>query len=170
MLRPLLLTLALSTPAAAMDTFTFDSIDGGTLSTADWAGKPVLVVNTASLCGYTPQYAALQQLYDRYKAEGLIVLAVPSDDFSQELDSDGEVKAFCEMQYGLDLPMTTISHVRGENAHPFFRWLAEDEGFAPAWNFSKVLIAPDGAVAATWGPATEPMSAAVTEKVEALLP
>ena len=85
---------------------TFESIDGGTLRIEAWRGQPVLVVNTASQCAFTPQYEALQRVHDTYKGRGLVVLAVPSDDFNQELDSEAEVREFCELTYGLDLPMT----------------------------------------------------------------
>ena len=131
-------------PAAAFD---FGSIDGGTLDMDDWRGRPVLVVNTASLCGFTLQYDGLQALYDRYRDAGLVVLAVPSDDFRQELASDAKVKEFCALNFSLTLPMTEITHVKGAKAHPFYRWLADSEGFVPSWNFNKVLLAPDGTVA-----------------------
>ncbi|MCG7860289.1 glutathione peroxidase, partial [Flavihumibacter sediminis] len=97
----------------------------------------------ASRCGYTPQYEGLQTLYERYRDRGLVVLAVPSDDFRQELGSNDEVKEFCEMTFGLDMPMTGVTHVRGAEAHPFFASLKAEEGFVPRWNFNKVLIAPD---------------------------
>ena len=145
----------------------FPSIDGGTLSLGQWAGQPVLVVNTASRCGFTYQYEGLQALYDTYRAQGLVVLAVPSDDFNQELASGAAVKEFCEISFGLDLPMTDITRVTGAGAHPFYRAVAAETGFAPRWNFNKVLIAPDGTVAGTWGSATQPQSA---EIVEAILP
>lgn len=90
----------------------FGSIDGGTLSINQWLGQSVLVVNTASQCAFTQQYRGLQNLYDAYRDQGLIVLAVPSDDFNQELASDAEVKDFCELQYGIDLPMTVITNVK----------------------------------------------------------
>ncbi|MDF0600405.1 glutathione peroxidase [Psychromarinibacter sp. C21-152] len=171
MLRTLaLIALILAAaPAAAGNAFRFASIDGGSFDTADWAGRPVLVVNTASLCGFTPQYDGLQALHDRYAADGLVVLAVPSDDFRQELATEAEVKAFCALTFGLTLPTTTITPVRGADAHPFYRWLAETEGFRPAWNFNKVLIAPDGSVAGTWGSLTKPQSPAITGPIEAML-
>ncbi|WP_425049572.1 glutathione peroxidase [Psychromarinibacter sp. S121] len=156
-------------PAFAGGSFSFDSLDGGTYDSADWAGHPVLVVNTASLCGFTPQYEGLQDLHERYGAEGLIVLAVPSDDFKQELATDAQVKDFCAMTFDLTLPMTTITPVRGDAAHPFYRWLAEDHGFTPSWNFNKVLIAPDGSVAATFGSMTKPLSTAITGAIETML-
>ena len=147
----------------------FDNIDGGTLRISDWAGQPVLVVNTASRCGFTPQYKGLQALYDRYRDQGLVVLSVPSDDFRQELDSNAEVKEFCELNYGIDMPMTGVTHVKGRKAHPFFASLKDEAGFAPRWNFNKVLIAPDGTVAATYRSRTRPLSGAITKQVEALL-
>lgn len=148
---------------------TFPSIDGGTLSVEDWRGQPVLVVNTASQCGFTGQYAGLQKIYDTYRDQGLVVLAVPSDDFNQELGSAAEVKEFCELNYGLDMPMTDITHVKGAAAHPFYQAVKAETGFVPGWNFNKVLIAPDGAVVATWGSAVRPQSRKVTGAIEALL-
>ncbi len=164
-----LLTLLFALPAAAAPGFTFANIDGGTLALDDWQGRPVLVVNTASQCGYTPQYNGLQALYDRYRDQGLIVLAVPSDDFRQELSSAEAVKDFCAVNFGLTLPMTDITHVRGQQAHPFYKWVAEQSGFAPTWNFNKILINPDGTVAATFGASTRPLSATMTRAVEAAL-
>lgn len=149
--------------------FVFDSIDGGQIGMADWRGHPVLVANTASLCGFTPQYTDLQALYDTYRDQGLIVLAIPSDDFAQELATEAEVKSFCALTYGLDLPMTTITHVTGDQAHPFYRWLAATTGFSPGWNFNKVLIGADGAVLGTWGSNPNPMGPAIRGAVEAAL-
>jgi glutathione peroxidase len=157
-------------PAAAGEGFVFPSIDGGTIDLAQWAGRPVLVSNTASLCAFTPQYEALQALYDRYRDRGLVVLAVPSDSFRQELDTAEEVRAFCELTYGLDLPMADITDVRGRDAHPFYRWLAEAHGVAPGWNFAKVLIGPDGDYVADWGPRANPLAGEITAAIEALLP
>lgn len=148
---------------------TFPSIDGGTLSIEDWRGQPVLVVNTASQCAFTGQYASLQKLYDRYRSRGLVVLAVPSDDFRQELSSAAEVKEFCELNFDLDLPMTDISQITGEGAHPFFQAVRNETGFVPTWNFNKILIAPDGSVAATWGSTVRPESRKVIRQIEALL-
>ncbi|MET4127622.1 glutathione peroxidase [Roseovarius sp. MBR-6] len=160
----------LALPAAALDLATpFGNIDGGEIRLSDWKGRPVLVVNTASRCGFTPQYDGLQALYDRYRDSGLIVLAVPSNDFRQELASEAEVKEFCEVNFGLDLPMTTITSVKGPQAHPFYATLAAETGFAPAWNFNKVLIDPDGSVAGTWGSMIKPQSGAITGKIEAML-
>lgn len=147
----------------------FDSIDGGTLSLSKWDGRPVLVVNTASQCAFTKQYRGLQDLYDRYRDRGLIVLAVPSDDFKQELATNQEVKDFCELQYGIDLPMTRITPIKGRNAHSFFKSLRDEEGFTPRWNFNKILIGPDGRVVETYGSTVDPLSTTITRKIEALL-
>ena len=116
-----------------------------------------------------PNAGYVLALYDRYRDRGLVVLAVPSDDFRQELGSETEVKEFCELNYGLDLPMSEITHVRGRQAHPFYRWLAEAHGFAPRWNFNKVLIGPDGEFVASWGSTTNPLSREITSRIEALL-
>jgi glutathione peroxidase len=147
----------------------FSNIDGGTLDFSRWAGHPVLVVNTASECGFTYQYEGLQALYDQYKARGLIVLAVPSDDFNQELANGKQVKEFCEISFGLDIPMTDITHVRGVNAHPFYKAIADEVGFVPNWNFNKVLIGPNGDVLGTWGSSTRPQSAKIIDAIIPLL-
>lgn len=147
----------------------FASIDGGTLSLDDWRGQPVLVVNTASLCGFTGQYADLQDLHETYEARGLVVLAVPSNSFNQELESAGEVKEFCEFNYDLTLPMTDITDVKGPNAHPFYQAVAAETGFVPSWNFNKILIDPEGSVVATYGSGTKPNAPKLITQVEALL-
>ncbi len=147
----------------------FDSIDGGSIRLDDFAGRPVLVVNTASMCAFTPQYDALQGLYDTYRDQGLVVLAIPSDDFAQELETDEEVKAFCGMVFGLDIPMTTITTITGQDAHPFFVRLREDEGFVPAWNFNKVLLDRSGAVVETYGSMVTPTSRVIVRDIEAIL-
>jgi glutathione peroxidase len=162
--------LGLTAPTAALAGYTFTSIDGGQIDLDDYLGQPVLVANTASLCAYTPQYDDLQALYDRYEKQGLVVLAVPSNDFAQELASGAEVKDFCAVNFNLTLPMTDITSVRGGAAHPFYAWLRETQGFEPTWNFNKVLLGPDGAVVATWGSGVNPMSRRVTSEVERLLP
>ncbi|MDJ0825371.1 MAG: glutathione peroxidase [Rhodobacter sp.] len=164
----LLCSIMIVAPASAKE-FVFASIDGGELALEDWRGRPVLVANTASQCGFTPQYDGLQALYDTYRDRGLVVLAVPSDDFNQELASEAAVKEFCELNFDLDLPMTEITHVRGEAAHAFYRWLSAEHGFAPRWNFNKVLIGPEGELVATYGSTTRPMSRTLRRQVEALL-
>lgn len=168
-MRALILAVFLAGPVVAeAPTFSFPSIDGGTFSTAKWRGKPVLVVNTASLCGFTPQYENLQALSDRYQGRA-VVLAVPSNDFAQELGSNGEVKEFCAMNFDLTLPMTTLQHVAKGDLHPFYDWLQKAHGFAPVWNFNKVLLDTVGGFVKSWGSATKPDSKPITQAIDALL-
>ena len=148
---------------------TFESIDGGIIDTNDWRGKPYLIVNTASKCGFTRQYAPLQKLYDRFHDQGLQMIAVPSDDFNQELDTDQEVKTFCELTYGIDMPMSVTTSVKGDEAHPFFKSLKEEAGFVPSWNFNKILIDANGKLVETWGSTTNPMSAKIISAIKASL-
>lgn len=167
---PSIFAVKIVTPVQAANTapaFTFASIDGGTYDTAQWRGKPVLVVNTASMCGYTPQYSDLQKLSDSY-GDRAVVLAVPSDDFNQELSSDAEVKSFCALNYDLTLPMTTISHVAKGDVHPFYVWVKTQADFTPGWNFNKVLLDRDGNIVKAWGSNAKPMGA-VKDAIDALL-
>ena len=167
----ILTTLLLSVRLVSADglTGTFPSIDGGTLAIEDWRGRPVLVVNTASRCGYTYQYQGLQALYDQYRDQGLIVPAVPSDDFNQELESAAEVRDFCELTFGLDLPMTDITPIKDADAHPFYQQVRARSGFVPRWNFNKILLDGEGEVVATWRSATKPQSQAIVSRIESLL-
>lgn len=147
----------------------FEAMEGGELKISQWAGQPVLVVNTASLCGYTPQYAGLQKLYETYRDRGLVVLAVPSNDFRQELRDNAAVKDFCQVQFGLEFPVTEITHVKGAEAHPFYASLKAETGFEPKWNFNKVLIGPDGKVVDTYPSPVKPMSKRLRGDIEAAL-
>ena len=158
--------LPMAVVAGEIEYYTFPSIYGGTIDTKQWQGKPYLVVNTASQCAFTKQYASLQKLYDKYREAGFGMVAVPSDDFNQELDSDAEVKSFCELNYDIDMPMSETLSVRGENAHPFFRAVKAESGFAPKWNFNKVLVGSDGQVIDTWGSLTRPLAAKLTMAIE----
>jgi glutathione peroxidase len=161
---------AFSASVAVADTpsFQFPSIDGGSYATADWRGKPVLVVNTASLCGFAGQYENLQTLSDRYEGRA-VVLAVPSDDFAQELASEAEVKEFCEVNFDLNLPMTTIQNVAQGEVHPFYAWSRDVHGFTPGWNFNKVLIGPEGEFVKAWGSTTKPDARPITSAIDSLL-
>lgn len=151
--------------------FIFEDIDGGELRLDEFAGRPVLVVNTASRCGYTYQYDALQALYDRYRHRGFVVIGVPSNDFRQELASEAEVKSFCAVNFGIDFPMTAITHVTGADAHPFYGWAAGALGSPaePRWNFHKLLVGPDGRLIAAFPTRTEPDAPEVRQAIEALL-
>ena len=158
--------------ASGAHAFTFENIDGGSLDLSDYAGQPVLVVNTASRCAFTHQYDALQALYDQYRDRGLVVLGVPSDDFGgQELASETEVKHFCQVNFAIDFPMTTITTVRGRNAHPFYAWAEGEMGTkrAPQWNFHKYLVGPDGTLRDAFGTAVPPDADEVVSAIEKLL-
>lgn len=152
--------------------FTFRSIDGDPLALSGFAGKAVLVVNTASECGFTPQYAGLQALWERHRDKGLIVLGVPSNDFGgQEPGEEAEIKQFCELNYGVDFPLTEKVKVIGSEAHPFYRWIADElgEDQAPRWNFHKYLIAPDGTLAGAWPSRVTPDAAEIASAIDASL-
>ena len=153
--------------------FAFTSIDGAPLPLSAWIGHPVLVVNTASYCGYTPQYHDLEALWRRYRDRGLVVLGVPSNDFGhQEPGSAAEIKAFCATHYAVDFPLAEKCRVIGGAAHPFYRWVAESlgEAGAPRWNFHKYLIAPDGELAGTWPSSVDPTDRRITGEIDKLLP
>jgi glutathione peroxidase len=177
LLRLGLLALLLLTPAAANSgpaatahDFTFTSIDGEPLPLSSFAGRAVLVVNTASFCGFTRQYAGLQALWERYRDRGLVVLGVPSNDFGgQEPGSEAEIKKFCEVNFDVDFPLTKKAQVVGPDAHPFYRWAAEQLGAAavPRWNFHKYLVGPDGRLVAWFPTATEPGAPEVADAIEA---
>lgn len=161
--------LAAGTGAAIAEERTiFPGIGGETIDLGDWAGRPVLVVNTASRCGFTRQYDALQALYDRYREAGLVVLGVPSNSFRQELASAAAVRDFCEVNFGIDFPMTDILDVTGADAHPFYLWAAE-AGAAPRWNFHKILLDGEGEIVASFPGQVAPDAPRVIEAIEALL-
>ena len=152
--------------------FEFTSIDGDRLPFAAWRGRPVLVVNTASYCGYTPQYSDLEALWQRYRGRGLVVLGVPSNDFgAQEPGSAAEIKRFCAAGYAVDFPLTEKCRVIGGEAHPFYKWIATELGEAgvPRWNFHKYLVAPDGQLAGTWPSQVAPSDKRITAEIERLL-
>jgi len=153
--------------------FAFTSIDGSPLPMKSFAGKAVLVVNTASFCGYTPQYKGLEALWQRYRDRGLVVLGVPSNDFgAQEPGTAGEIKHFCETSYSVDFPLADKQVVSGHDAHPFYRWAAHELGqvSAPRWNFHKYLVAPDGRLVGWFPTQAEPDSPALVKAIEAALP
>jgi glutathione peroxidase len=167
---PLLMaTQAEAQPSQTAFDFTLDSLEGGKLPMADFRGRAMLVVNTASFCGFTPQYAALQRLHDRYEARGFLVLGVPSNDFNQESRDAARIREFCETTYGITFPMATLTSVRGPAAHPLFAWLASRAGGPPRWNFHKYLVARDGRSVRAFPTSTEPDSPVLTRAVEAAL-
>ncbi len=152
--------------------FEFESIDGDPLPMKKFEGHPVLIVNTASECGYTSQYQALQSLWSDYQKSGLIVLGVPCNDFgNQEPGDDIQIKQFCDSNFGVDFPMTKKVSVLGDDAHPFYRWVESEfgEAAAPRWNFHKYLVGPDGALVGMWPSEVEPLSDEIVNAVKELL-
>ncbi len=147
--------------------FSFPAIEGGTLEFRRFSGHVLLVVNTASFCGYTYQYEGLRKLHEARAAAGLTVIGVPSQDFNQESADNKTVKTFCETQFGIDFPLTGVSHVKGPSAAPFYAWVHDAASWEPSWNFNKVLIARDGRIAGTFGSGDEPngakLDAAITQ-------
>lgn len=152
--------------------FTFAAIDGKRLDLSSFAGRPVLVVNVASQCGFTPQYGGLQKLYETYGPRGLVVLGVPSNDFgAQEPGSEAEIATFCETSYGVSFPMTAKQKVIGPDAHALYQWIAAEAGedAAPKWNFHKYLIGKDGSLLGAWPSRVKPDAAEIVSAVEAAL-
>ena len=134
-----------------------------------YAGKVLLVVNTASYCGYTPQYQGLEALHSKYRDRGLVVLGFPSNDFSQESGSNKQIADFCENTFGVKFPMFTKTPVRGPEANAFYKALALGSGTAPKWNFHKYLIGRNGQVAAQFPSATSPENREFVATIEKLL-
>lgn len=152
--------------------FDFTAIDGKPLPMKQFRGKAVLLVNTASQCGFTPQYADLQKLWSDYRDKGLVVLGVPSNDFGgQEPGSAEQIREFCEVNFDVDFPLTEKQKVLGQDAHPFYRWVAAElgEDALPKWNFHKYLIAPDGSLAEVFSSRVKPTDPKVIQAVEAAL-
>jgi glutathione peroxidase len=149
--------------------FGFPSIDGGQLDFAAFKGRVLLVTNTASFCGYTYQYEGLEKLHASKSAAGLTVVGVPSQDFNQESPDDATVKTFCETRFGIDFPLTALSHVRGGQAAPFYAWVKAQQNWQPSWNFNKVLIGRDGRIVATFGSGDEPDGPALSGAIATAL-
>jgi glutathione peroxidase len=151
--------------------FKIESITGEIINLSDYKGKPVLIVNTASYCGFTKQYNEMQELWNLYKSKGLIVLGVPSNSFNQEKKNNADVKKFCEVNFSINFPLTTITEVKGENAHEIFLWAKNNYGKSavPKWNFHKILINKEGKVEDTFASFTKPMSKKIINKIEEIL-
>ena len=160
------------TAAAAPESifgFVMDSLDGGPLDLGQFRGRAMLVANTASFCGYTPQYRALEALHRRFAARGLVVLGVPSNDFNQESSDAKAIRQFCEANYDVTFPMTMPAAVRGPDAAPLFAFLAARGGGAPRWNFHKYLVARDGATVTGFATRVAPDAPELVRAVEAAL-
>ena len=149
------------------------TIDGADQSLSAYKGKVLLIVNTASKCGYTPQYEGLESLYEKYRDRGFVVLGFPANNFmGQEPGSDAEIKNFCSTKYRTTFPLFSKISVKGKGIHPLYTFLTRDSGFKGdiSWNFNKFLVAPDGHVVARFGSNTEPLDKELTAKLEAILP
>ena len=151
--------------------FKIESITGETIDFNEYKNKVILIVNTASYCGFTNQYEELQELWDNYKSKGLIVLGVPSNTFNQEKKKNDEVKKFCEVNFNINFPLSTITEVKGDNAHEIFKWAKKNYGKSavPKWNFYKILINKEGKIEDTFASFTKPMSSKLIKKIEGLL-
>ncbi len=153
--------------------FSFETLDGKALPLSEFKGKVILVVNTASKCGFTPQYKGLEELYTKYKDKGLVIVGVPSNDFGQqEPGTSSEIKKFCTLNYGVTFPMTTKQVVTGDDANPFYKWVYSVLGFgsAPKWNFHKYLIDTNGKAVDYYSSITTPDSDKLAAAIEKLLP
>lgn len=149
--------------------FKFNSIDGGKIDLSQYIGKTLIITNVASKCGFTNQYEGLQKTWDKYKDKGVVVIGVSSDDFNQELNSKEEVKKFCEVNFGINFPMTDITKVKGSEAHPFYKWVLDTHGSKPKWNFYKILINKNGQVQETFSSFTKPDSEKFRKAIEKTL-
>ena len=148
-----------------------ENINGEIISIKNYENKVVLIVNTASYCGFTKQYEDLQDLWDQYKSKGLVVLGVPSNTFNQEKKSNNEVKKFCEVNFNINFPLTAITEVKGNNAHEIFKWAERNYGKSaiPKWNFHKILVNKEGNVEETYASFTKPLSDKIINKIEEIL-
>ena len=150
--------------------FKINSISGDVINLNDFKGKPVLVVNTASYCGFTKQYNDLQELWEKYKDKGLVVLGIPSNSFNQEKKNNIDVKEFCEVNFNINFPLTEITDVKGDSAHEIYKWAKDNFGKSavPKWNFYKILINKEGIIEDTYASLTKPTSKKIINKVESL--
>ena len=148
-----------------------NSISGELIDFKKYKGKAILVVNTASYCGFTKQYEDLQILWETYGSKGLVVLGVPSNSFNQEKNNNSEVKKFCEVNFDINFPLTAITEVKGNNAHDIFKWAEKNHGKSavPKWNFHKILVNKEGKIEDTFTSFTKPMSKKIINKIEDIL-
>ena len=151
--------------------FKIESITGEVIDLNEFKNKVVLITNTASYCGFTKQYSDLQKLWQKYKEEGLIVLGVPSNSFNQEKSNEKDVKDFCEVNFNINFPLSSITEVKGNKAHDLFKWAKENHGKSaiPKWNFYKILINKEGKIEDTFSSFTKPLSKKITDKIESIL-
>jgi len=148
---------------------TITTLQGDKINLCQYVGKPILVVNTASRCGFTPQFDKLEAMYSKYGRQGLLVLGFPSNDFKQELSTNGEIANFCKSTYKVKFPMSEPSIVTGNNANDLFKALAKSTGTEPQWNFHKYLISTDGKTVYSFATEVEPDSNVIMEKITPML-
>ena len=151
--------------------FKINSITGEIINFSDYQNKAILLVNVASYCGFTKQYADLQKLWDLYRDRGLVVIGIPSNSFNQEKNSEKEVKNFCEVNFNINFPLTSIYEVKGNDAHEIYKWAKKNYGNSavPKWNFHKILIDKDGKIIDTFVSFTNPMSNKIKSAIEKVL-
>lgn len=160
-------------PSKNVHSFTMKTIEGADQPLSAYAGKALLIVNTASKCGFTPQYKSLEELYKKYKSRGLEILAFPANNFlGQEPGSNEEIKSFCAFKYKTSFPLFSKINVKGKNIDPLYEYLTKESPFPGdvSWNFNKYLIDPSGNVVAKFGSRTEPTDAELVKQLEAVLP
>ena len=164
-------TKSISANSGVAYDYKFNSIDGGQIKLSDYKNKVIVIVNVASRCGYTPQYEDLQSLYTNYKNKNLVVIGVPTNNFKQEPGSNGQIKDFCETNFGITFPMTEKVNVIGANSHPFYKWAKDDYGISaiPKWNFHKIIIDKKGKVVDTFASFTKPTSKKFIKLIEELI-
>ena len=147
------------------------SINGDLIDLKNYKNKAILLVNVASYCGFTKQYKELQELWIKYRDSGLVVIAVPSNSFNQEKNDEKEIKKFCEVNFNINFPITSIFEVKGENSHEIYKWAKNTYGKSaiPKWNFHKILINKEGKIIDTFLSFTSPMSNKIISKIESIL-
>ena len=148
-----------------------EGISGEIINFSEFKNKVVLVVNTASYCGFTKQYSELQILWEKYRKKGLVVLGVPSNSFNQEKNNNSDVKEFCEVNFNITFPLSAITDVKGNNAHELYKWAKDNHGNSavPKWNFYKILINKEGKIEDTFSSLTKPLSNKIIDKIESIL-
>ena len=151
--------------------FNIKSIEGNEIYLKDFKNSVILLVNTASYCGFTKQYDGLQKIYQKYKDKGLVVIGVPSNSFNQEKNDESKIKEFCDVNFSITFPMTSIYDVRGENAHPIYKWAKDNYGKSavPKWNFHKIIINKEGKIEETFSSLTKPTSNKILNILDKLL-
>ncbi len=151
--------------------FKINSIDRNEIDLKKYTGKTILLVNVASNCGFTNQYADLQKIYDKYQEKGLMVIGVPTNQFFQEPENNEKIKEFCEVNFNITFPLTDKYEVIGKDAHPVYLWAKENYGGAavPKWNFHKILINKEGKIQKTFGSSTKPLSEEIVSEIEKIL-